>query len=188
MYKLLALVTIILLIASCGGPKKETATKPAATTPAFTATVKTAGAMTVASIAKKGPYNDIGKAIGELMTWVIAKKIMPKGNPFGLFYDEPGKVPAESMRYEVCLPVSKEVVSDKVIKVKELPEMEVVSTIYMGPYDTVGSTYGQLMTWVTEKGYVINGPAREIYMSNPSSTPTESLKTEIQFPIKKKTQ
>jgi effector-binding domain-containing protein len=190
MYKLLTLVTIILLIASCGGPKKETPNKPATitTTPTFEATTKIVGAMTVASIAKKGPYNDVGKTIGELMTWVMTKKIIPKGNPFGVYYDEPGKVPPESMRYEVCLPVSKEIKSDNVIKVKDLPEMEVVSTIYMGPYDKVGPTYGQLMTWVTEKGYVISGPAREIYMSNSSSTPTESLKTEIQFPIKKKTQ
>lgn len=189
MYKLLTLVAIILLIASCGGPKKETPVKPATTTtaPTFEATVKTVGAMTVASIAKKGPYTEVGKTIGELMTWVVAKKIMPKGNPFGLYFDEPGKVPPESMRYEICLPVSKEIKSDKVIKIKELPEMEVVSTIYMGPYEKVGSTYGKLMTWITEKGYVVSGPAREIYISNPSSTPAESLKTEIQFPIKKKT-
>jgi effector-binding domain-containing protein len=101
-------------------------------------------------------------------------------------YDEPGKVPPESTRYEVCIPVAKEIKSDKVIKVKELPTMEVASTIYVGPYDKVGPTYGQLMTWLTEKGYVISGPAREMYLSNPSSTPAESLKTEIQFPVKQK--
>jgi 3-phosphoglycerate kinase len=87
MYKLLTIVSIILLIASCGGPKKETPIKPATTTTTrtFEATTKTVEAMTVASIAKKGPYSDVGKTIGELMTWIIAKKIIPKGGPFGVY-------------------------------------------------------------------------------------------------------
>ncbi len=189
MYKLLAVLAIVLFICTCGGPKKETPNKPVTTAaPVFAATIKTVDSMTVISIAKNGSYSDVGKTIGELMTWVIAKKIRMTGNPFGIYYDNPAKVTPESTRYEICLPVSKDTKSDNIIKVKQLPKMEVASTIYMGSYDKIGTAYEKLTNWITEQGYIITGPSRELYFSNPASASPESLKTEVQLPISKKTQ
>jgi len=189
MYKLLTTFIVIFLVINCGGPKKEV---PAKTTTATTATIeaviKTIEPMTVISIEKKGPYNEVGKTIGEMITWVMAKTIKPMGNPFGVYYDDPMKVIPESTRYEICMPVAPETKGDKTIKIKNLPAMEVASTIYIGPYGKVGPTYEKLMTWITEKGYTICGPVREHYLNNPTSVPVESLKTEIQIPIKKETQ
>lgn len=189
MYKLLTTFIVIFLVINCGGPKKEMPAKTTtATTPTFEAVIKTIEPMTVISIEKKGPYNEVGKTIGEMITWVMAKKIKPMGNPFGVYYDDPMKVIPESTRYEVCMVVTPETKGDKTLKVKQQPGMEVASTIYMGPYDKCGPTYEKLTTWITEKGYTISGPVREHYLNNPSETAAESLKTEIQFPITKKTQ
>jgi effector-binding domain-containing protein len=188
MYKLLSSLFIIVVVTlSCGGPKKETP-KPVTTAPKFEALIKTIEPITVISMEKKGPYSEIGKTIGELLSWAIAKQVKLVGAPFGLYYDDPTKVVPESTRYEICMPVAIETKGDKAVKVKQLPQMEVASAIYTGPYDKVSATYGQLMTWIDQNNYSISGPAREIYISNPSAVPPESLKTEIQFPVKKKIQ
>jgi effector-binding domain-containing protein len=184
MYKTLTVLLIFMLLVSCGGSKNETQKKPMTVT--FTAVIKTIEPMTVAMIAKKGSYNEIGKTIGELMSWVMANKGNIAGVPFGVYYDDPSKVAAESTRYEICIPVAPETKGDKQIIVKNLPAMEIASTIYIGPYDKVGMTYGKLAGWISEKGYVIAGPPREFYHNNPAQVPVESLKTEIQLPVAKK--
>ena len=183
MYKRQVLLVVVFIV-GCGGPKKETPKKPMTT--AFEAVIKTTEPMTVAMIAKKGSYNEIGKTISELMSWVMANKGNIAGVPFGVYYDDPSKVAAESTRYEICIPVAPETKGDKQIIVKNLPAMEIASTIYIGPYDKVGATYGKLAGWIIEKGYEIAGPPREFYHNNPMQVAAESLKTEIQFPVIKK--
>jgi effector-binding domain-containing protein len=184
MYKLLILLLLVALIVGCGSPKKETPVKPTAI---IEATIKTVEPVTVVSIAKKGSYQEVGKIIGELMAWIKTKKVNMIGMPFGVYYDDPTKVSPESTRYEVCVPVTPETKGDKQVEVKNLLAMEVASTIFIGPYEKVGSAYGKLVTWIGEKGYEIVGPAREFYINDPASVPVESLKTEVQFPVTKKT-
>jgi len=187
MYKLsIAFLLIVVLLIGCGGPKKETPIKPASSaTSEFVAMVKMVEPMTVLSIEKKGPYNMVGKAINELMSWIMVKQIKPIGAPFGIYYDDPLKVIPESTRYEVCVPVLQDTKGEKTFKVKQLPAMEVAYTMHIGPYEKVGETYGKLSGWIEKNSYTIVGPAREIYVSNPS-VPPDSLRTEIQFPVRKK--
>jgi len=186
MYKLLtSLLIIMVLVLSCGGPKKETP-KSVVTNPKFEANIKTIEPMTVITIEKKGHYREAGKTIGELLSWAMAKQIKIIGAPFGIYYDDPTKVVPESTRYEIDMPVDPQTKGDKAVKVKQLPQIEIASTIYTGPYDKVGIKYGQLATWIEQNEYIINGPAREVYISNPAAVSPESLKTEIQFPVKKK--
>lgn len=187
MYKLLVLGFIVVLIVSCGGPKKETSTKSStALQPEFNAIIKVIDSMTVISLEKKGPYAEFSKAFGELMSWAITNKTVITGMPFAIYYDDPNKVIPESTRYEVCLPIAESIKTDKPIKVKKIPATEVAATIYVGPYDKINSTYLDFMSWLEKNNYHIVGPAREIYLNNPSQVLAESIKTEIQFPIKKK--
>ncbi|MEO0091637.1 MAG: GyrI-like domain-containing protein [candidate division WOR-3 bacterium] len=187
MNKLLVFSLVVLLILSCAGPKKETPQKP--TTPVqseFIAITKVVDSMTVISLEKKGPYAEVSKAFGELMGWAISNKVRVTGLPFAIYYDDPNKVVPESTRYEVCVPITPAVKEDKLVKVKKIPTTEVASTIYVGPYDKIGPTYVNFMSWLEKNNYMVVGPVREVYLNDPSKIPAESLKTEIQFPIKKK--
>lgn len=185
MYKLLIPFLIAAFVIGCGGGKKEAPAKPTAV---IEASIKTIEPVTVVSLAKKGSYKEVGKTIADLISWVMTKKVNMMGAPFAVYYDDPSKVAPESARYEICIPVAPETKGDNQFVVKNLPAMEVASTIHIGSYDKVGSVYGKLAAWITEKGYDIAGPAREFYLNNPTSVPVESLKTEIQFPVTKKVQ
>ncbi|MBS4016466.1 MAG: GyrI-like domain-containing protein [Candidatus Latescibacteria bacterium] len=184
MHKFLTIVMIVGLILNCGGPKKEASVKTAE----FTAEIKMVEPVSVASLERMGPYQEFGKTMSELFNCTMERQIVPTGAPFGIYYDDPSQTKPESTRYEVCLPVSPEIRGDKLVSVKTLPGSEVAWTIHTGAYDNISSTYEKLTKWVDEQGYLVNGPVREIYLNDPGTVPKESLKTEIQFPVIKKTE
>jgi AraC family transcriptional regulator len=168
------------LVTVCGKPKPVE--KPAL--PAFIAGIETIDSMYVASLFRTGPYAEVGKAIGDLMTWAGKNKVAPTGAPFGIYYDDPTKVKPESTRYEICMPVASGTKGDKMVKIKKLDPISSAVTIHVGPYEKVGETYGKLMTWIADNKYEIAGPAREYYLTNPAQVPAESLKTKIALPVK----
>lgn len=178
---------LVLVMLSCGGQQKETLQKPILPVQSeFTVITKVVDSMTVISLEKKGPYDEARKSFSELIGWAISNKVIITGLPFAIYYDDPNRVIPESTRYEVCLPIVQSIKGDKIVRVKKMPATEVASTIYVGTYDKIGPTYVNLMSWLEKNNYIIVGPAREVYLNDPSKVPAESLKTEIQFPIKKK--
>jgi effector-binding domain-containing protein len=179
---------VVAMMVGCGGgqqpaPKVE---KPAE--PVFVAQTLNLPAMKVASIARMGPYSDAGKAISDLMEMVQKDKLMVKGTPFGMFYDDPAKVKPESTRYEVCVPVPPETknMTDKKtgFSIKDEPEMMIAVTDYMGPYDQVAPVYQKLDKWIADNKYEVAGPMLEYYLNDPSKTKPESLQTKVGAVIK----
>jgi len=184
-YAAIALIIITLLIVGCGEQKPQAAPKPAQ--PEFAADVKTIDSMYVASMAKMGPYADVGKTLTEMMAWMTKNKVdMTVGMPFGIYYDDPTKVKPESTRYEVCFPVLAKTKGDKMVTVKKLAPALVAFTVYKGPYANIGTVYPKLMGWINGNNYEITGPVHETYLNEPGKVPAESLMTEVAFPIKPK--
>lgn len=70
-------------------------------------TLKEVPATTIAVIAKQGPYDQAGAAIGELMAWVGANGYEVAGPPAMTSYSDPSKVPADKLLFEVWVPVAK---------------------------------------------------------------------------------
>ncbi len=183
-YAAIVLIIITLLIVGCGEKKAQPVQKPAQ--PEFAADVKTIDSMYVASMAKMGPYADVGKTLNDMMAWMEKNKIVPSNVPFGVYYDDPTKVKPESTRYEVCFPVPAKTKGDKTVTVKKFSPMLVAFTVYKGPYANVGTVYPKLMGWINGNNYEITGPVYEFYMNEPGKVPAESLMTEVAFPIKPK--
>ncbi len=176
MYKVTAGIIVIVLtlvVIQCGPP----------TIPGFTAGIETIDSMYVACLSVTGPYSETGTSFAEIMTWFTAKKIEPTGAPFGIFYDDPTKVMSESTKYEVCFPVIAQTKGDEKVMVKKLDPIQVATTIYTGPYDKIGETYGKLFAWIGMNKYQVVGAPREIYLNDPAKVPAESLKTKIAIPI-----
>jgi DNA-binding transcriptional MerR regulator/predicted transcriptional regulator YdeE len=73
------------------------------------------------------------------------------------------------------------------VRVYELPETTVASTIHNGAYRRLKEAYDPLLRWVASNGYEVAGPIRELYlkMSMPVRQDDESYVTEIQVPVKK---
>ncbi len=60
-------------------------------------------------------------------------------------------------------------------------------TLHHGPFVTISQAYETIMRWISENGYQITGPAREVYLrsaENDSQENSDNL-TEIQFPVQK---
>jgi len=72
------------------------------------------------------------------------------------------------------------------IGIKIVQPMLVAVTYHKGPYDDVGKTYERLFSWVMKSGYEISGPPRELYWSDPETTPQDKLVSELQIPVKTK--
>lgn len=182
MYRMISVVVILLLL-NCGSPQKKVSI---INTSEFTAEIKMVAPTTVSAVEHTGLYHEIGKVMNDLFNCTMKNQIKPIGVPLSIFYDRPANIKTESLRYDVCIPVNPETKSDKLITIKIIPGSEVASTIHTGAYDKIGLTYEKFAKWISDKGYIISGPAREIYLNNPTLIVPESLKTEIQFPVIRK--
>lgn len=183
-----AVLMVAAVIVGCGGGEQQPAKTEAPAQPVFVAQTMTVPAMKVASIAKIGPYGDVGKSVSDLMAIVQTEKLAASGMPFGLYFDNPTKVKPESTRYEVCIqvaPTAKNKADGKTgFAVKDAPEMMVAATEYMGPYDQVAPTYEKLYKWIGENKYEAAGPMIEWYLSDPSKVKPESLMAKIGAVVK----
>ncbi len=74
---------------------------------------------------------------------------------------------------------------DDDVGIEELRGCAMASTMHRGPYDAVGAAYEALREWIRDNAMVVDGPPREIYLTDPGETPDPAdLVTEIEFPIR----
>lgn len=137
----------------------------------------------VASISHVGLVEDMGELIGELAGWTMKKGLQITEPPFVVYYTSPLEVPPQKMEYEVGIPFKGEVKGEGRIRIKIMPQHQVLTTIHQGPYQEVGSAYGMMMEHLMKEGYEMIGVPREIYLNSPQEVPETELLTEIQFPI-----
>lgn len=137
----------------------------------------------MASVAEVGPFNEaIPRGFNRLFAWLGAHNLQPLGNSFGIFYDDPAKVPAEKLRSELCVPVSADAQGSGEVTVKEIPGFDAASIVYQGEA-SITPAYNAVYDWLRAQGYRDAGPAYEVYLSKPG----EELRAEIFVPIVKAT-
>ena len=107
------------------------------------------------------------------------------GEPSLIYYNSPGQVKPEELKWDVCVPVHPlEKVAAPLIK-GEYKYPLVAEFMYKGPYDSVSSAYPLLMKFIAEKGYLVNGPVCETYMDDPAHVKSQDCRTLIVVPVKK---
>ncbi len=152
--------------------------------------VKQTKPMTVAFISVKGHFNQIPTAFGRLYSWITEKGYKPRGPAIAVYYDVPGQVPDDQLRWELRSQISEDIVAigpdEQGLGVKRVGAVQVAATMHKGPYEEIEGTYRALMAWVAENGYEINGPPEELYFNDPAEMLPEELLTEIRIPISKK--
>lgn len=158
--------------------------------PTYDIEIKKVPSMRVASLWAKGlPFNvTVPKAYEELAAWMAEKKMpFPTGSPMGLalYYDDPGAVKPEEVRFKVSIPVPTETpaIAEGQAAVELLPEAEVAYLTVKGPYTNLGDAYSQLFGWVFQNGYQPTDAAREVYVQWSEEMPPEEWVTEIQVPV-----
>ena len=123
---------------------------------------------------------------GELEGYLELQHVRPNGACFTLYHDDEFK--ERDLDVEVCEPIDTDLRESERVKVQTLPALpSVACTLHNGPFVTIGEAYNAIGKWITDNGYHIVGPSREIYLRPPkdnSQTDPETV-TEIQFPVEK---
>lgn len=85
---------------------------------------------------------------------------------------------------ECAAPVAGRVsVTDPSVEIRTLPGGQCLSLIYKGPYTGLHGAWSRIGMYAEERGFVVTGPHREVYLSDPCIVPGEELLTELQIPI-----
>ena len=134
----------------------------------------------IAGIRMKGRYSDCGKAFKKI-GWKVGRYI--SGKPFLLNYDAGYK--ENDADFEACMPVRQSKAVEG-ISFRQLPAVRCVSLVHKGPYEQLRASYAKVLNYVSERGYKIVMPTREVYVKGPGmifkGNPRNYL-TEIQIPI-----
>ncbi|MGE5392320.1 MAG: GyrI-like domain-containing protein [Candidatus Saccharibacteria bacterium] len=127
----------------------------------------------------------IGQAYGQIMAYLGQNGIQPAGMPF-VYYPEMS--PDAEGRWKMIpgFPTTQPIQGADSIQPLTLPATQAATAIHMGPYETLEKTYAEMMSWIKENGYELNGPMWEYYFTDPQSEPdTSKWRTDIYIPVKK---
>ena len=162
-------------------------TRSADPVPSLAVEIETTEPACVAYIPMTGPYAQIPAAFGRLYRWVAARGLAPAGAPSGVYLTDPA-AGEERASWELRAPLAGDARDAPVdaagCGVKHVAAQLVASAIHRGPYERIAPAYAELAAWIRARGYVVAGAPEELYLSEPSTPPEESL-TEIRFPIAK---
>lgn len=140
----------------------------------------------VAYIPYRGSYDKISELMGEVVQWVMNKKLEMTGMIYGTYYNTPDEVPEEELRYEVGVSFKGEVQEEGKIGIKEIPEHTVLAAMHKGPYTEVGPVIQGIIDFAIKNKYDIVGPVTEVYLNSPMEVPKSELLTEVRIPIIKR--
>lgn len=157
---------------------------------AIEVTVKKTEPATVAFIAVKGHFDQIPTAFGRLYSWIGEKGYKAHGPAIAVYYDIPGQVPDDELRWELRSQISDDITESEPdgegLGVNRLGTTQVAAVMHRGPYEKLEETYQALALWVEENGYETNGPPEEAYFNDPAQAPSGEPLTEIRFPVRKR--
>lgn len=130
--------------------------------------------------------NDYAKAWECLWKCVKEQKLFSAGiEHICIYHDDPKVTSPEKLRTDVCLTISKPVIPQGEIGVKNLEGGTYAVFLYQGPYGNLGAVYDYIYArWLPESGYGLGlTPAYEKYLNHPGRTEPAKLKTEIYIPV-----
>ena len=131
----------------------------------------------VSSIAKA--YAD---GYAEIRKFMTARKLKQAGPPMGI----DGDMRDKSFTFDAALPVDRGAVSGGGagdVRLAQSYTGSALRTVHLGPYDTLGQTYGKMRAYMMAHGYGAKGPSFSIYIDDPAVTPAPQLRTEIYWPL-----
>ncbi|HWQ19946.1 MAG TPA: GyrI-like domain-containing protein [Methanotrichaceae archaeon] len=143
----------------------------------------------VMSRREKGSYGEtVGRLVGELTAIVYQPRnqknqVRVSGPLISIYHDQEYR--EQDADIEVALPITGRIeVDDPRVEVKTLPSVRVLSAVHKGSYDTLHITYKSIFEHLVKNNMELEGPIRELYLTDPNRTPVEDLLTEIQVPIR----
>lgn len=107
------------------------------------------------------------RAFNTVMAAAQAQGVQLAGPPFALYRG----MPAETVDVEAGFPVNDGFSETEEVANGTLPESEAFEAIHLGPYDTLGNTYGAIQERMRAEGLTPSDTMWEYYLSDPESEP-----------------
>jgi effector-binding domain-containing protein len=95
--------------------------------------------------------------------------------PIGPWFTHHLRIDPKVFDFQVCLPVSKEVVATGRVQAGRMFETKVARTIYRGPYEGLGDAWREFGKWIEAHGFRPGEDLWECYLAGPekSNNPAE---------------
>jgi effector-binding domain-containing protein len=122
----------------------------------------------------------MGPAIGEVMAAVRTQGIGPTGPWFAHHL----AITPEAFEFDICVPVSAAVTAIGRVRPWQRPALELVRTLYHGPYEGLGAAWHEFGVWTEANGIQTASDLYECYLVGPdSSRDSADWQTELSRPV-----
>jgi len=143
--------------------------------------------MRVVFLRHVGPYSQVGATWSRLMMWAGMRGLLGPGmRMIGIVYDDPDVTPAEKVRYDAAVVVSRPVEPEGDFGITEIPGGPYAVFEHRGPYERLDETYRRFFgAWLPSSGRELrDSEAFEEYLNSPMNTRPEDLLTRVHVPLK----
>lgn len=121
-----------------------------------------------------------GPGIQELMATLSDQEI----KPVGPWFSHHLKMDPATFDFEISVPVTSAVKAAGRVQPGQLPSRTVARTIYHGPYEGLGTAWGELDAWIKFNGHKPADDLWECYVARPESGSDPSKwRTELNRPL-----
>ncbi|MEZ4739753.1 MAG: GyrI-like domain-containing protein [Flavobacteriales bacterium] len=104
--------------------------------------------------------------------------------PAGPMFSYHHRRPSDTFDFELGFPVAKPITPTGRVVSGTLPAEKVVRSVYQGPYEALGSAWGELQAWVRERKLPETGRFWERYLTNPNEVKDpKAYRTELNWVI-----
>jgi AraC family transcriptional regulator len=154
---------------------------------AMDVTIETLPARRLATVRHLGPYPQIAEAFHRLGTIAAERGLYAHADPpmLALYHDDPETTPPAELRSDAALVVRDGVGLPSDLSEATLPAGRYAKTSHRGAYSGLGDTWARLMgEWLPRSGFRVGaGPSYEVYVTDPRTTASEDLVTDLYVPL-----
>jgi effector-binding domain-containing protein len=126
----------------------------------------------------------IGTAMGEALPRAFAAVATAGGHPAGPPFTKYTAYSETSVEFETGVPVAAPFAASGDVVPGELGGCDAAVGMHVGPYDTIGRTYGELQAWIEARGRKPSAVMWEHYLTDPEAQPDPSTwRTEVVWPV-----
>jgi AraC family transcriptional regulator len=140
-------------------------------------------ALRVAAIRHRGPYDQIGKAFGQLHGIASAAGLYghPGAQMVALYHDNPRTTPADQLRSDAGITIPEGAAIPEGLTEQRVHAGRYARTVHAGGYETLPQTWRALIDeWMPQNSHQSRpGVDYEVYVNNPMQVPKDQLRTEI---------
>ena len=133
-----------------------------------------------------GPYSDMEKGINTFMGEFFKQGLIPAGPAVSVYYNSPGEVKQEELKWAFGFTVTKDAAVKDPIKLAEFKTQEAVVYLHIGPYEDLPKAAAKAIKFVETNGLEIVWPTYDRYLNNPQEVKPDELQTELVIPVRKK--